>query len=596
MIENFNAQASIILLTLGLTFVLFVWSRWRYDLVSLGTLLFLTVVGVVPAKEAFSGFSHPAVVTVVAVLVVSRGLQNSGILDHLSSFLASNGMGKVAELLILCVVTAALSAFINNIGALAVILPVALRSASEKEISPSLYLMPIAFSSLLGGLTTLIGTPPNIIIASFRAQTLGTEYGLFDFSYVGLPVAILGILLLLVLCWRVLPERRKPHSGEKAFDVGAYTTELLVPEDSKVVGQTFGDLQELVSNELLLLVHAGKSGRRRSLARSTILAAEDILVIEGPPAAIESLLDKTDLSIVSNDELEETTKAKETLLFQEAVVAPDSSLAGRMPRARTLRQRYGVALLAVARQGRRLRRRFSQMRLRMGDVLLLRGEPEDMEEMLKDTRCLPLAARDIQVGLSPSALLAVLIFLFAMATILFRLLPAQIALPLAAVLMVLNGIVPLRTVYQQIDWSIVVLLGALLPVGHALETSGAAQLIVESLISFSHGLGPEWVLGILFVTVMFLSDIVNNAAAAALSAPIALQVAQSLGVAPDAFLMAVAIAASCAFLTPIGHQSNTLVMGPGGYRFTDYWRLGLPLEILIVLISIPSRLYFWPLS
>lgn len=588
-------EATLLIATLAVTFALFVWNRWRYDLVSLGTLLFLTIVGIVPINQTFNGFSHPAVVTVVAVLIVSRGLQNSGILEPLSKFLSQHSLGNTTELLLLCSVTAGLSAFINNIGALAVILPIALKAANEQKLSASLYLMPIAFSSLLGGLTTLIGTPPNLIISAYRSETLGTEFQLFDYAYAGLPIAILGIGLLVILCWKVLPLRRKVQDSDEAFDVGHYTTEIVIPEGSKFAGQNFADLQEFANHELLLLVHVSKGGRRKSVSQRTALQEGDILVIEGPPAALNSLLDKTDLTIASNLELEQEVDTAEQHMLQEAVVTPDSSLTGRMPRARTLRQRYGVALLAVARQGRRLRRRFSQMRLRSGDVMLLRGEGEDIDEMLKDTGCLPLAPRDLQVGLSNNSFLALFIFTVGMGLILFRLLPAQVALPLAAVLMVANSLVPLRSVYQHIDWSIVVLLGALLPVGQALETSGAAQLIVESLLTVAEGLGPAWILGIFLVTVMFLSDIVNNAAAAALSAPIALRVADSLGVSADPFLMAVAIGASCAFLTPIGHQSNTLVMGPGGYRFTDYWRLGLPLEILIVAVSMPALLYFWPL-
>ena len=587
-------HATLLLLTLLLTFSLFIWNRWRYDLVSLATLLFLSTVGVIPFSEAFLGFSHPAVITVVAVLIISKGIQNSGVLDYLSASLAKNKFGVSQQLIFLCGITAFLSAFINNIGALAVILPLVMRAAKQQNRSPSLFLMPVAFSSLLGGLTTLIGTPPNIIVSAFREESSGMTFRLFDYSFAGLPTAILGIVFLAFIGWRFLPVRKDPDKSFGAFDVGDYTTELEIPEESEMIGKTFVDLQNIADGELVLLVRANKEGKRLSTRKSVKFKAKDILVIEGPPEALKTVLDKTDLQIVSNEELEKKIKDKEAHLIEEGVLLPESRLIGRMPLAKTLRKRYEVALLAVARQGNKIRQRFNQMRLNTGDVLLLRGEKDAVAEMMRETGCLPLESRDIQVGLSKNSYSAIIIFLLSIGFVLLGIFPPQIAFSIGAVLMVAMEIVPVRSVYANVDWSIIVLLGSLLPVGRALETSGAAQMIVESLLQVGGSLGPEWVLALLLITVMFLSDLVNNAAAAALAAPIALRVASSLGVSSDPFLMAVAIGASCAFLTPIGHQSNTLVMGPGGYRFTDYWRLGLPLEILIVLVSLPTILYFWP--
>jgi di/tricarboxylate transporter len=436
-----NVNALIILFTLAATFSLFIWNRWRYDIVSLATLLFLTIVGIIPIGEAFVEFGHPAVVTVVAVLIISRGLQNSGLLDYLSNNIARDGFSIILQLLMLCFFTAFLSAFINNIGAMAVVLPVVLKAARQKKISPSLYLMPVAFSSLLGGLTTLIGTPPNIIVSTFRAEVVGTEFYLFDYSFVGLPVAIVGILFLATVGWRIVPIRRKAHETGDQFDIGDYTTEVVIPKGSKVIGKTFSDLKKIAGEGLILLVHASKEGERSSTNKNSKLKSEDVLVIEGPPAAINNLLDKTDLQIESNRELKKDVKASGKHLIGEAILLSGSPLVGGMPRAKTLRQRFGVALIAVARQGRGLRRRFSQVQLRTGDILLLRGEEEDVDEMMQETRCLPLAPRDIRLGLSKKSYLTLAIFLVAMGLVLFRLLPPQVAFAIGAVLMVAGGIV-----------------------------------------------------------------------------------------------------------------------------------------------------------
>lgn len=580
----------IVLLALAATFVFFILDWLRYDVVSLGTLLFLTIVGIIPYSDAFSGFSHPAVVTLVSILIVSRGLQNSWIVERVSEWIDQIRRGPTVQLLFLCTITAILSAFINNIGALAVTMPVTIRSALRRSLSPSIYLMPVAFSSLLGGLTTLIGTPPNIIISGFREQITGEPFGLFDYTPVGLPVSIIGVVMMAVIGWRLLPSRKKASGTLQAFEVGDYTAEVVIPSSSRYAGKNLSDLQTAAHEELSFLVISGKEGRRKSIRKNLELKVGDTLVVEGPPEAINHLLSKTGLEMASADE---RSGNDESLV--EAVVCPNSQLLRRRPRAETLSRRFGITLLAVARQGRKLRKRFSQIKIKVGDVLLLRGDPEQIGEMLSETDCLPLASRDVSVGFTPNILLAPIIFIGSVALIFTGLLPAHLSLPLAALLMVGSGIVPAREVYHHIDWSIVVLLGALLPVGKAMESSGLAELLVTTLISFGKGFGPELLLGVLLVSVMFVSDLINNAAAAALSAPLAVRMAETLDVSPDPFLMAVAIGASCAFLTPIGHQSNTLVLGPGGYRFSDYWKLGLPLEVLIVLISLPALLYFWPL-
>lgn len=591
-----NFDIFILLITLVITFVLFIINYWRFDIVAIGALLFLTSCKIVPANEAFSGFSNPAVITVIAVLIMGKGLQNSGLLDFLAKAIAQSQFNFTLQLAILCFATAFLSAFINNVGALVVIMPVVLKIASERQVSPSLYLMPIAFSSLLGGLTTLIGTPPNIIVSSFRQEIGYTDYFLFDFAYVGLPVAIIGILFLSTVGWRLIPLKGGAINSSYLFEVGDYLTEITLPKQSKFIGKTFGDLNSIAEDSLELLVRASSEGKRLSTGKTAKLNEEDILVISGPQEALHSLLEGTDLKLVTNQELLEKAKDRNSHHLVEAVVLPDSSLVGRMPRPKTLSSHFKIALLALARRGRKIRKRLSRITIKPGDVLLLRGEDQDIANMIHNKNCLPLVSRDIQVSLSSFAYYALAFFLSSILLVIFKVFPPEVALTIGAALMVAKGVVPVGSVYKHIDWSIVVLLGALLPVGRAIETTGAAQMIVSQTLIWVGSLGPNWILAFLLISVMFLSDVVNNAAAAALAAPIALQVANTLDVSPDPFLMAIGIGASCAFLTPIGHQSNALVMGPGGYEFKDYWRLGLPLELLIFSVSIPALLYFWPLS
>lgn len=582
-------------LALASAFFLFIWDRWRYDVVAVATLLFLTLCDVIPVDQAFTGFSHPAVATVIAVLILSRGIQNSGLLEFLARGIQRASFWFPLQLLLLCMVTAILSAFINNVGALAVVMPLTLRAARLSQLSPSLYLMPVAFSSLLGGLTTLIGTPPNIIVSTVRAQNLGSGFQLFDFTAVGLLIASAGILMIVSFGWRFIPLRQTQTPDEAGTDIGTYTTELTVPAKSKAIGMSFSGLQKLVDGELVLLVWVNKAGKRQALRQSQELKQDDILVIEGPPEAISSLMDKVGMHIAADQKLKSEVSRTEEHLIGEAVVSAGSSLVGRMPRAATLRRRYGVAMLAVARQGRRLRARFSQIRLRAGDVLLLRGEAEDVDAMMRDFGCLPLAERDIQVGLTGRSYLSFGIFLSTMALTMMQLIPVQLAFAVGAVAMVATAVVPARTVYSSIEWSVVILIGAFLPVGQAIESTGAADLMVRNLLYVAGSYGPTIILAALMVSVMLMSDVINNAAAAALAAPVAVRLSTSLDASPDAFLMAVAVGASCTFLTPIGHQSNTLVMGPGRYQFSDYWRLGLPMDIVVVCVGIPAILFFWPL-
>ncbi len=589
-----TGQQAIAFGVLGLTLVMFVWGRWRYDVVATFALLVVVIAGLVPAKDAFNGFAHPAVITVAAVLIISRGLQNAGLVDAVVRAIAPLRGREDAQLAAQCIAIAFLSAFMNNVGALALMLPVALRNAYRDGYPPAKSLMPLAFASLLGGLVTLIGTPPNIIIAAFRAEHAGTPFGMFAFTPVGGAVAVAGLAFLVLIGWRLLRlEGRKSDAGP-AFAITGYVTEAEVPEDAKAVGMTVFELEELAEDDVVIvgLVHGDQ--RRLVPAGRQRVRAGDVLVLRGDADALKSMIDAAGIKLAGDKEIKREDLRSEDIELVEVVVSPGSNLIGRTPISSRLRTIHGVNVLAIARQGRRINERLGHVRFQPGDVMLLQGPRVEMPEILARLECLPLAARSLGLGNQKRLLLAGGLFAGAIGLVVADVLPVHIAFVAAAACYVATNIVRPTDVYTAIDWPVIVLLGAMFPVGWSLETTGGTALIANTLLRFTEGLGVVWVLFFVLVATMFLSDVINNNATAVLMAPIAMTVASRLGVNADPFLMAVAIGASCAFLTPIGHQSNTLVMEPGGYRFGDYWRVGLPLELVIVAVALPMILWIWP--
>lgn len=588
-------EQGIVFAVLGATLGLFVWNRLRFDVVSMLALLAVAVAGLVPSDELFAGFGHPAVVTVAAVLVISQGLVNGGVVDNIAKLLGKVGHRPTLQVLMLTAVVALCSGFINNVGALALLMPVAVWMSREAGRSPSLLLMPLAFGSLLGGTMTLIGTPPNIIIASYRE---GDSFGLFDFAPVGAAITLAGIAFITLVGWRLTPRRQDSDDGGKLFSVGDYVTELKVPEDSSFAGGTLHNLLTRAESEEDVVVLALIRNEERSLAPSTfkVLQEGDVLLVEADTDSLQAFLDNTGLELASASEESEAAPPEidaGDILLTEVVITPESSLQNQTANRLNLRERHGLNVVALARQGHRLKRRIGDVRFQVGDILLVQGHEESLGTALQQLGCLPLAERGLRLGRERRTLLAGGLFIAAIVSIVAGWLAPPVALVGCAVAMVLTGLLNPTDAYKAIDWSVIVLLAAMIPVGGALEATGGAELIAAQMLMISEGLAPALVLGVLLVGTMLLSNVVNNAAAAILVAPIALSMATELNIASDAVLMAVAVGASCAFLTPIGHQSNALVMEPGGYRFGDYWRLGLPLSVLVTVVAVPVILLVW---
>jgi di/tricarboxylate transporter len=592
---NHFMEQIIVFATLGAALVLFIWGRIRHDIVAMLSLFMVTVTGIVSPERAFEGFGHPAVITVASVLVIGQALERSGVVDLLGKLVSKVGGSLTVQIACLALITAVASAFMNNVGALAIMMPVAIHIARRGDNPPSFVLMPIAFASLLGGMTTLIGTPPNIIIAMIRADAGGASFGMFDYSAAGVFIAAAGVCFISLLGWRLLPRRDARQSREDLFRIDDYITEVKVLRESKIRGMAIDEIREKTGTDITILGMVRRKERIHAPAPDEVLKTNDILIIETDTRDLKHFISSSGVRLVGGKKFRSDARGSDAIKLAEAVVMNDSPLVGESAVSLSMRSRYGLNLLAVARRDKKMITRLDHVVFKTGDVIMLQGRSHMLNETITAMKCLPLAKRGLRIDYQKKIAASLAIFGVSIVLVVSGLLPVQVAFSMAAIAFVLTRLLPLKELYTSIDWPVLVLLAAMIPVGHALETTGGAKLIASQILCFSETL-PGWaMLAVVLVATMFLSDIINNAATVVLMAPIALSVAGGINASMDPFLMAVAVGGSSAFLSPIGHQSNTLVMGPGGYRFGDYWRMGLPLEIIIVLLGVPLIMFFWPL-
>lgn len=653
-----TTDQALIFSILGVTLALFIWGRWRHDVVAIAALMACVLAGLTPTDAAFSGFGNPAVITVGAVLVLSYGLQTTGAVEAMAQRVMPRGAGPLLSLATLVSLGALLSAFMNNVGAMALLMPIAMQMAARQGVAPGKILMPLAFGTILGGMTTLIGTPPNLIVSQFRSQVGDSGFAMFDFASVGVGVAVLGILFAVTAARWLVPGRNRADSG--SFDTGTYLTEVHIDENSKAVGKTLGDVERRLDE-----VDAQIVGMVRNDFRVTapypgrLLRAGDILVIEAEPEGLGATLTRLGLkleeAVPTETPLEEDPGTEQEpgaeavgdptaaempsaaragieaisrvlkpdrhsagepqiadeddgsrsedkpshqdtdIVVQELVAQPGSTVIGRSASDLQIRTRYSINLLAISRKGHRSISRLRWTELQPGDVMLMQGLPEAIAGFATEHRCIPLAQRAILIPDGRKAYTAVAIMLLAVLVAALGLLPAAVSFTAGVLAYMVTKVLPLRRIYEAVDWPIIVLLGALFPLAAAMAETGAADLLAQTILQHLAQGNAVVALALVLIITMTLSDFMNNAATAAVMCPIALGVSTQLGGNPDTFLMAVAIGASCAFLTPIGHQNNTLILGPGGFRFGDYWRLGLPMELLVLAAGIPLLLWVWPL-
>lgn len=581
----------------GAVFGLLLWGRFRYDIVAFSALMLGVVLGVVPTKEAFSGFGHPATLVVALVLVVSAGLVRSGAVFLITRTLVDASRSLGAHIALMGAIGGVLSAFMNNVAALALLMPVDIQTARKAARPVGLSLMPLSFATILGGMVTLIGTPPNIIIASIREDALGEPFKMFDFAPVGGVTAIAGLIFVALIGWRLIPQPDAAENGSNPMDeFSQYVAELTVPEGSKHIGKRLKELlEDAEKNDVAILGLVRDGTRRYGTQRGTQLKAHDALVLEATPEALDEFRAALGLAFAEEHREEKLKAEGEGLSKIEVVVPENARIAGRTAQSIGLNWRQSSVLMGISRAGKKITKQMRKTEIHAGDILLLLV-PQGREAIVTEwLGCLPLAERGLTVTRDEKVWLAIGMFAAAVAAASFGLIYLPVALGLVVVGYVLSKIIPLSELYTHIEWPVVVLLGSMIPLGAALESSGGTELIAGALVGITEGL-PAWaVLTVLMVVTMTLSDVLNNTATTIVAAPVGIQMAHALGKNPDPFLMAVAIAASCAFLTPIGHKNNTLILGPGGYKFGDYWRMGLPLEILVVAVSIPAILVFWPL-
>ncbi|MBY5323018.1 SLC13 family permease [Rhizobium leguminosarum] len=580
------------LLIIALMMGAFLWGRYRYDIVAVSSLLAAIIVGIVPAKNAFSGFSDDIVIIVGSALIVSAAISRSGIMDVALRRFSPERRGPRMQLIILVAIVAALSAFIKNIGALAIMIPVAVQMARKSRVSPSMFLMPMSFASLLGGLMTQIGTSPNIIVSRVREEITGQPFMMFDYTPVGLALSVAGVVFL-ALFYKLLPERsRVETSMDEAVAIKNYTTEAKVTTPSGAIGRSVSWLQKPAGGDAMVTAIIGGNGQRRTPLPDTVLKHGDLLIIEGEQSALDKIVSEAKLQLSDRKHEPET---RQDISSVEAIVGEHSRLIGVSAKDVSLFHNTGLNLLAVSRRDRRFTERLGEIKIRNGDVVVLQGDLQKLPDLLREWGCLPLVERDMKLGNARNGMIPVIILMATMGATAFGGIPVATAFFAAAFLMVVTGSVPLREVYQHLDAPILIMLAALIPISDSLRTTGTTDIIADLLSRTAEMLPPFGALALILVAAMAVTPFLNNAATVLVMAPIAATFAEKLGFRPDAFLMAVAIGAGCDFLTPIGHQCNTLVMGPGGYRFGDYARLGLPLSLIVVIVSVPILLLVWPI-
>ncbi|HZH25936.1 MAG TPA: SLC13 family permease [Azospirillaceae bacterium] len=573
---------------------LFVWGRLRYDVVALLALFASVATGIVPAKDAFSGFSDDVVVIVAAALLVSAAVAKSGVAGQAIRPLSPYLRSTRAQVFVLVLAVIALSTFVKNVGALAILMPVALQLAKRFGTPPSQLLMPLSFGSLLGGSITLVGTSPNIIVARVREEITGQPFQMFDYAPVGLGLSAVGLVCITLTYWLLPKDRRAGASLDAAINIENYTAEARVPSTSPLVGTVARDIAALADGPAAVTTVVRERFRRYKPTPMLKLQAGDVLLLEGEPDALERVVSRGGLELAGQDT--GTAEDADTVGVVEGVVTADSPLVGETPAHMDLRDRFQINLLAISRSGERITQRLRSVRLQAGDVVVLQGRFDILPDALKDLGILPLAERDVGLGRGRRRWLPVLILAVAMGAVAFKFAPVAIAFFGAALALLLTKALSLREAYETVEWPVLILLGALIPVSEAVRTTGATDLIAGWLSVAAHALPPIGALGLILVAAMAITPFLNNAATVLMMAPVAASLAQKLGLNPDPFLMAVAIGAASDFLTPFGHQCNTLVMGPGGYRFSDYWKLGLPLSILVVAAGVPLIALIWPLA
>ena len=582
----------IILGLLTLMVGLFIWGRWRYDAISLGVLSVFVLLGYIQPEEAFEGFSHPAVITVALVLLISKGLERSGFISVIGRKLQAYANSEIQFMISITFFAAILSSFMNNIGAMAMLLPITLGICQKMNWNPSKFLIPLSFASILGGMNTKIGTPPNIIISEFRNDFADKDFAFFDFAFAGVPVSILGILFIALIGWRLIKQRPINSENNPLIELEDYLVEMVITENSKLIEKRALDFRQELDTDTALMGQIDENGKKIEIHGNQKLYEGQILIMKINPDMVADIQQEFGLDIDSENDL----TSIEDLGGIEAIIVPKSRLIGR--KYQYFKRLIGrdLSLLGLWRRGLKFRFRLSNEIFKVGDVLLIanRGEKNNISEKLELAGLMPLWQREFDVARDPTKIfIAFGLFAICLLFVIFNFVPIVVAFLICVIGFVSSKLLTGEGVYRHIDWPVVILLAAMIPIGNTLISYGITDSVSSYLAGLSSTVDYIWLVVLIMIITMFLSDIINNAATAVIMAPLAVSLADKINQPIEPFLMSVAIGASCAFLSPIGHQCNTLVMAPGNYKFGDYWKVGLPLEILIILISVPAIIFYW---
>ena len=582
----------VILGLLTLMVGLFIWGRWRYDAVSLGVLSSFVLLGYIQPEKAFSGFSHPAVITVALVLLISKGLERSGFIAVLGRKLQVYANSEIQFMISITFFAAVLSSFMNNIGAMAMLLPITLGICQKMNWNPSKFLIPLSFASILGGMNTKIGTPPNIIISEFRKDYVEKDFAFFDFSFTGVPVSILGILFIAFIGWRLIKLRPINSENNPLIELEDYLVEMVITKNSMLIDKRALDFRNELDTDTALIGQIDENGKKIEIHGNQKLYEGQILIMKINPDMVADIQQEFGLDIDSENDL----TSIDDLGGIEAIIVPKSRLIGR--KYQYFKRLVGreLSLLGLWRRGLKFRFRLSNEIFKVGDVLLIanRGEKNNIAEKLELAGLMPLWQREFDVVRDPTKIfIAFGLFTICLLLVIFNYVPIVVAFLICVIGFVSSKLLTGEGVYRHIDWPVVILLAAMIPIGNTLISYGITDSVSGYLAGLSSAIDYVWLIVLIMIITMFLSDIINNAATAVIMAPLAVSLAEKINQPIEPFLMSVAIGASCAFLSPIGHQCNTLVMAPGNYKFGDYWKVGLPLEILIVLISVPAIVFYW---
>ena len=591
-----NSEQILLVAIFCLLFSLLLWGKFRYDLVAFSILIISVAIGVVPYNNAFDGFAHPATIIVALVLVVSKGLINSGAVFFIGQKISAIGKNLWGHISIIGFIGAILSAFMNNVAALAILIPIDINKARASNWPPRKTLMPLSFATILGGMATLIGTPPNIIISSIRYEHTGEPFKMFDFFPVGGITAIIGLAFVALIGWRLIPKTsQNDDAGKELMEIASYVSNLTVSQNSLVLGKNLHEIYEAAEQcDAAVLGIIRNSIRIDKGSRNLKIRENDQLIIDATPESLDEFrsIQKLEFPFKKDRILAES----DNYIPIEVVVTDTSRLLNTSAIKVGLAWRKATVLLGISRKGRPIRKQIRRTIIREGDMLLILVPKESFNEVINWIGCLPLAARGLNITDTSKMTAALSIFFVGLIVASVGLLKLPIVLGLVIILYCLTKIVPPREVYSSVEWPVIILLASVIPLGAALESNGTTEIIVQILTKYASSMEPWLIIAIIMIITMTLSDILNNTATTLVIAPISIQLAQTLNLNTDTFLMAVAVSASCAFLTPIGHKNNTIILGPGGYRFGDYWRMGLVLEVLIIITSIPLLLIFWPIN